>query len=180
VTAAVRSTASKASHESGPREMESRCYSQTPPRNDHLSSPSGSVPQTKQKTFSRDYFDSFPKPWLALTAETRPLRARTYILSTNIRQTGCLDAALWGLFVTPTRDAESRVCRLCFILRAALLCWFPLSFTACFGLHGHLQVSRILYFQMPEGFCFAASFHTLYVSICVFPVLFSFVMFVCL
>jgi hypothetical protein len=22
----------------------------------------------------------------------------------------------------------------------ALLCWFPLSFTTCFGLHGHLQV----------------------------------------
>jgi hypothetical protein len=30
-------------------------------------------------------------------------------------------------------------CRLCFRLRATLLC-FSLSFTACFGLHGHLQV----------------------------------------
>jgi hypothetical protein len=42
-----------------------------------------------------------------------------------------------------------------------------------------------LYFHMLEGFCFAASFlslfsrgHTLHVSICVFPVLFSFVVFV--
>jgi hypothetical protein len=36
-------------------------------------------------------------------------------------------------------------CRLCFRLRAALLCWFSLSFTTCFGLHGHLR-------------CFAAFF----------------------
>jgi hypothetical protein len=28
-------------------------------------------------------------------------------------------------------------------------------FTTCFGLHGHLQVCRIFYFHMLEGFCFA-------------------------
>jgi hypothetical protein len=33
--------------------------------------------------------------------------------------------------------------RLCLRLRETLLCWFPLSFTTCFGLHGHLQVCRI-------------------------------------
>jgi hypothetical protein len=49
------------------------------------------------------------------------------------------------------------------------------SLTACFGLHGHLQVCRIFYFRMLEGFCFAAFFclffsrgHTLHVSVCVF------------
>jgi hypothetical protein len=26
-----------------------------------------------------------------------------------------------------------------------ILCWFSLSFTTCFGLHGHLQVCRILH-----------------------------------
>jgi hypothetical protein len=25
-----------------------------------------------------------------------------------------------------------------------IVCWFPLSFTTCFGLHGHLQACRIL------------------------------------
>jgi hypothetical protein len=34
------------------------------------------------------------------------------------------------------------VLRLCCRLRAALLCWFSLSFTTCFCLHGHLQVCR--------------------------------------
>jgi hypothetical protein len=29
-------------------------------------------------------------------------------------------------------------------------------FTTCFGLHGHLQVCRIFYFHILEGFCFAA------------------------
>jgi hypothetical protein len=68
----------------------------------------------------------------------------------------------------------SGYCRLCFRLRAASLCWFPLSFTTCFGLHSHLQVCRIFYFHMLEGFCFAvfsAFFsrgHTLHVSICDF------------
>jgi hypothetical protein len=60
-------------------------------------------------------------------------------------------------------------CRLCFRLRAALLCWFSVSFTTCFGLHGHLHVCRIFYFHMLEGFCFAVFFsrgHTLHVSIC--------------
>jgi hypothetical protein len=28
-----------------------------------------------------------------------------------------------------------------------------------FGLHGHLQVCRIFYFHMLEGFCFAAPTH---------------------
>jgi hypothetical protein len=36
-------------------------------------------------------------------------------------------------------------CRLYLRLRAALLCWFSLSFTTCFGLHGHLEVCRILH-----------------------------------
>jgi hypothetical protein len=31
-----------------------------------------------------------------------------------------------------------------------------LSFTTCLGLNGHLQVCRIFYFHIPEGFCFAA------------------------
>jgi hypothetical protein len=35
------------------------------------------------------------------------------------------------------------VLRLCYRLRAALLCWFSLSFTTCFGLHDHFQVCRI-------------------------------------
>jgi hypothetical protein len=29
--------------------------------------------------------------------------------------------------------------------RSFIVCWFPLSFTTCFGLHGHLQVCRILH-----------------------------------
>jgi hypothetical protein len=37
-------------------------------------------------------------------------------------------------------------CRLCFRLSEALLCWFSLSITTCFGLHGHLQVYRIFIF----------------------------------
>jgi hypothetical protein len=52
------------------------------------------------------------------------------------------------------------------------------SFTACFGLHGHLQVFTIFYIHLLEGICFAGFFsrdHTLHISICVFPVLFSFV-----
>jgi hypothetical protein len=40
---------------------------------------------------------------------------------------------------------SNRYCRLCFRLRAALLCWLSLSFAACFGLHGHHQVCRILH-----------------------------------
>jgi hypothetical protein len=64
-------------------------------------------------------------------------------------------------------------CRLCFRLRAVLLCWSSLSFTICFGLHDHLQVCRIFYFHVHKGFCFAAFFlplfsrgHTLHVFIC--------------
>jgi hypothetical protein len=70
---------------------------------------------------------------------------------------------------------------------SAQLCWFSLSFTTCFGLRGHLQVCRIFYFHILEGFCLAAFFlpffsrgHTLHDSICVFSVLFSFVIFVVL
>jgi hypothetical protein len=61
---------------------------------------------------------------------------------------------------------------------------FSLSFTTCFGLHGHLQVCRIFYFHMLEGFCFAAFSlplsrgNTLHVSNCVL-FLFSFVFFFC-
>jgi hypothetical protein len=29
-----------------------------------------------------------------------------------------------------------------------IVCWFPLYFTTCFGLHGHLQVCRILHIFM--------------------------------
>jgi hypothetical protein len=36
-------------------------------------------------------------------------------------------------------------CRLCFRLRAALLCSFSLSFTTCFGLHDHLQALGYLF-----------------------------------
>jgi hypothetical protein len=35
-----------------------------------------------------------------------------------------------------------------------IVCWFPLSFTTCFSLHGHLQVCRI--FHMLKGFCLDA------------------------
>jgi hypothetical protein len=50
-------------------------------------------------------------------------------------------------------------------------------FTTCFGLQCHLQVCRIFYFYLHEGFCFVAFFffpffprgHTLHVSICVSP-----------
>jgi hypothetical protein len=49
-----------------------------------------------------------------------------------------------------------------------IVCWFSLSFTTCFGLHGHLQVCRIFYFHMFEGFCFAAFLHCLFyvVTLC--------------
>jgi hypothetical protein len=33
-----------------------------------------------------------------------------------------------------------------------IVCWFSLSFTICFGLHGHLHgCVRCFYFHMPEG-----------------------------
>jgi hypothetical protein len=76
---------------------------------------------------------------------------------------------------------QYRICRLCFRLRTALLCWFSRSFATCFGLHGHLQVCRIFYFHMLEGFCFAASFSLFFFtwshSVC-FHLCFSFVIFV--
>jgi Na+/proline symporter len=63
--------------------------------------------------------------------------------------------------------------------------WFPLYFTTCFGLHGHLQVCRMFYFHMLEGFFFAALFlpffkwsHSACFHQCFVPVLFSFVIFV--
>jgi hypothetical protein len=63
-------------------------------------------------------------------------------------------------------------CRLCFRLRASLLCWFSLSFTTCFGLHGHLQVYRIFLFSyawriMFRCFFFLPFFHV--VTLCAFP-----------
>jgi hypothetical protein len=54
-------------------------------------------------------------------------------------------------------------CRLCFRLSAALLCWFSLYFTTCFGIHGHLHaifMCSIFYFHMFEGFCFAGDKQT--------------------
>jgi hypothetical protein len=62
----------------------------------------------------------------------------------------------------------------------SLLCWISLFFTTCFGLHGHLQVCSIFYIHLLEGMCFAFFWrgHNLHVSICVSPVLFSFVTFV--
>jgi hypothetical protein len=63
--------------------------------------------------------------------------------------------------------------RLCFRLRAALLCRFSLSFTTCFGLHGHLQVCKIFYFHMLEGFCLAAFFLPFFfhmVTLCMFSI----------
>jgi hypothetical protein len=67
-----------------------------------------------------------------------------------------------------------RFSRLCFRLRAALLCRFSLSFTTCFGLHGHLQVCSIFYFHMLGGFCFAAFFYLFshVVTLCMFPFVF--------
>jgi hypothetical protein len=64
--------------------------------------------------------------------------------------------------------------------------WFSLSFTTCFGLHGHLHVCRILFICLKDSakllFCFAAFFfsriHTLHVfHLCFLPVLFFFVIF---
>jgi hypothetical protein len=67
----------------------------------------------------------------------------------------------------------SGYCRLYFRLRAALLCCFR-CFTTCFGLHGHLQLSRIFYFHMLGGFCFAAFFLLLFhvVTLCMFQFVF--------
>jgi hypothetical protein len=75
--------------------------------------------------------------------------------------------------------------RLCLRLRAALLyVGFPLSFTACFGLHGHLQVCKSLHIFIKESalllFLFSAFLRgpTLHVfHLCFVPVLFSFVLF---
>jgi hypothetical protein len=53
-------------------------------------------------------------------------------------------------------------------LSACSLYWFSLSFTTCFGLHGHLQVCKIFYFCMLEGFCFAA-----FLFVCLLPFYFS-------
>jgi hypothetical protein len=68
--------------------------------------------------------------------------------------------------------------------------WFSLHFTACFGLHGHLQVCRILhifiFICLKDSalllFWLAAFFsrgHTLHVfHLCFVPMLFSFLIFV--
>jgi hypothetical protein len=62
-------------------------------------------------------------------------------------------------------------CACCFIV-----CWFPLSFTTCFDLHGHLQVCRILYIYYFDIFKDSASlpfFFTWSHSAC-FPFVFCF------
>jgi hypothetical protein len=64
------------------------------------------------------------------------------------------DILSWEIF--PGTLSFSGFCRICYRLRAALLCWISLSFTKCIGLQGHLQVCRIFYFHMLKGFCFAA------------------------
>jgi hypothetical protein len=56
-----------------------------------------------------------------------------------------------------------------------IVCWFPLSFTTCFGLHDHLQVSKILHIfificlriLLRCFFWFAAFFYVVTFSICV-------------
>jgi hypothetical protein len=64
-----------------------------------------------------------------------------------------------------------------------IVCWSPLSFTTCFGLHGHLQACRILYIFIFVCLKDSASLpflrgHTLRVfHLCFVPVLFSFVLF---
>jgi hypothetical protein len=74
-------------------------------------------------------------------------------------------------------------CRLCYRLRAALLCYLSLSYTTCFGLNGHLQVCSILLFPcgwrnlLRWGFCLFPRGHTLHVSICIFILLFFACMF---
>jgi hypothetical protein len=50
-----------------------------------------------------------------------------------------------------------------------IVCWFSLSFTTCFGLHGHLQVCRI--FHMLKGFWFAVYFFFFHVvTLCMFSI----------
>jgi hypothetical protein len=73
------------------------------------------------------------------------------------------------------------------VLQVMLPCDFSfivLTFTTCFGLHGHLEVCRIFLFSyvwrilLRCFFALVSRGHTLHVSICAFPVLFSFVNFV--
>jgi hypothetical protein len=58
-------------------------------------------------------------------------------------------------------------------VRVQLYCVGFHCFTTCFSLHGHLQVCRIFYFHMLEGFCFAAFFFFFaffhVVTLCMFP-----------
>jgi hypothetical protein len=70
----------------------------------------------------------------------------------------------------------SGFCRLCFRLRAALLCWFSLAFTTCFGLHAIFRcVGYFIFICLKDSasLLFSAFFfsrgHALRVSICVFP-----------
>jgi hypothetical protein len=63
-----------------------------------------------------------------------------------------------------------------------LYCVGSHCFNTCFGLHSHLQVCRIFYFILLEGFCFAAFFFYLFFTclhsacfhlfLCCFPSLF--------
>jgi hypothetical protein len=86
---------------------------------------------------------------------------KKYILIFYISGTNCWSYAIY-------------FCKLCLRLRTALLCWFSLSSTTRFGLHGHLQVWRIFYFHMLEGFWFAAFFclFSHVVTLCIFPFVF--------
>jgi hypothetical protein len=69
-------------------------------------------------------------------------------------------------------DYMNGFCRLCFRLRAALLCWFSLSFTTCFGLHGHLQVCKVFICLKASAslLFFLPFFHV--VTLCTFPFVF--------
>jgi hypothetical protein len=52
-----------------------------------------------------------------------------------------------------------------------IVCWFSLSFTTCFGLHGHLQVCRILCLRILL-LCFFGSLSFFHVVTLCFPFVF--------
>jgi hypothetical protein len=116
--------------------------------------------------------------WVCPSAVSMSWRGKKYF-SYSLVLVAILTALSWLIHWGSGHSIINGYCRLCFCLRAAYCVGFH-CFTTCFGLYGHLQVYRIFYFHMLEGFCFAAFFaffsrgHTLRVSICVFS-LFSFV-----
>jgi hypothetical protein len=67
-----------------------------------------------------------------------------------------------GFSLTPPQDAELRCCSMGIAdyvsVCVQLYCIGFHCFTTYFGLHGYLQVCRIFYFHMLEGFCFTAFF----------------------